>query len=184
MTSSYDVMWSSWELVYGDFRLKGVIWACIHSIFRSYLNRFWVMDPLSRTPLTSYFGRHLENRWVKIIFGAGNEFSDPNYMEKVTSHEKIDWLVVLGSNFDLFWRPFWKYRFSGLMRKNPAWYTAEIDSTHKITPRTGLKSLTHPSCHNSHSCTCLIYFKGHPTVAHLSFIWDTLYCGKNGWNLI
>ena len=117
MTSSYDVMWSSWELVYGDFRLKGVIWACIHSNFRSYLNRFWVMDPLSRTPLTSYFGRHLENRWVKIIFGAGNEFSDPNYMEKVTSHEKIDWLVVLGSNFDLFWRPFWKYRFLALCVK-------------------------------------------------------------------
>ena len=157
MTSSYDVMWSSWELVYGDFRLKGVIWPCIHSNFRSYLNRFWVMDPLSRTPLTSYFGRHLENRWVKIIFGAGNEFSDPNYMEKVTSHEKIDWLVVLGSNFDLFWRPFWKYRFFGLMRQNPAWYTAEIDSTHKITPRTGLKSFSHPSCQNFHSCTCLYH---------------------------
>ena len=125
--------------------------------FESLNQTFWV-DPIVGSlwdTMTSYFGRHLENRWVKIIFGAGNEFSDPNYMEKVTSHEKIDLLVVLGSNFDLFWRPFWKYRFSGLMRKNPAWYTAEIDSTHKITPRTGLKSFSHPSCQNFHSCTCL-----------------------------
>lgn len=159
MTSSYDVMWSSWELVYGDFRLKGVIWACIHSNFRSYLNRFWVMDPVSRTPLTSYFGRHLENRWVKIIFGAGNEFSDPNYMEKVTSHEKIDWLVVLGSNFDLFWRPFWKYRFSGLMHKNTAWNRTQIDSTGLVSPRIGLESLTCPLYLRLVSCLYFCYSK-------------------------